>query len=318
MDLKYCITQPELAHALGLRNQAISIQANKLSLDGFKVGNRTAYSPDSVRNILESRGFKYPKQTISFQMLKGGSTKTSSAFNLAIRLNQYGARVLIIDSDSQGNMTSALGHEITGDDMVLFHLLSGAEPISAAIKPINEGLDLIPSDFDNSGIDLFLQSNRANLKKFIKGIISPVIDKYDFIIFDCNPALSSLNISIALASDLVIVPINPDPFSKMGLERVVEEFERMGRDYDCRIDYKLLYTLHDAREAASRKYLIDFGSRYEEKMFSTIIKKNTDVKTAIDRKRPIFDFQKAPARPDFDAFALEVLGLSGEKVNGNA
>ena len=318
MELRYCITQPELAQALGLRNQAISIQASKLSLESFKVGNRTAYSPTTVRNILESRGFKYPKQIISFQMLKGGSTKTSSAFNLAVRLNQYGARVLIIDSDSQGNMTSALGHEITGEDVVLFHLVSGNASISEAVKSMNDGLDLVPSDYDNSGIDLFLQSNRANLKKFVKGIVNPVLDKYDFIIFDCNPALSSLNISIALASDLVIIPINPDPFSKMGLEKVLEEFERIGKDYDCSINYKLLFTLHDAREAASRKYLIEFGSKYEDKMFSTIIKKNTDVKTAIAMKRPIFDFQKAPARPDFDSFALEILGLLEEKGPGNA
>jgi chromosome partitioning protein len=309
MELTYFITQPELARALGLRNQAISLQASKLALDGFKVGNRMGFSPFVARRLLEDRGFVYPKQTISFQMLKGGSTKTSCAFNLAIRLNQYGAKVLVIDSDSQGNLTSALGHQITGEDAVLFHLASGQSSLKEAIKPINEGLDLVPSDFDNSGIDLFLQTNRTNLKKFIRGLISSVADKYDFIIFDCNPALSSLNISIALASDLVIIPINPDPFSKMGLEKVIEEFERMGKDYDQTINYKLLFTLHDAREAASRRYLIDFGSRFEEKMFSTIIKRNTDVKTAIDLKRPIFDFKKAPARPDFDSLALEVLGF---------
>jgi chromosome partitioning protein len=305
----YFITQPDLAAALGIRNQAISMKAGKLSLDGFRVGNRTAYSPSAVRKFLEDRDFKYPNQVISFQMLKGGSTKTSSSFNLAVRLNQYGARVLVIDSDSQGNLTSALGHQITGEDIVLYHVLSGNASLEDATKPVNEGLDLIPSDFDNSGIDLFLQSNRVNLKKFVRGIISPALQKYDFVIFDCNPALSSLNISIALASDLVVIPVNPDPFSKMGLEKVIEEFERMGKDYDQTIAFKLLYTLHDAREAASRKYLIEFGSRFEDKMFSTIIKRNTDVKTAIENKRPIFDFPKAPARADFDAFALEVLGL---------
>lgn len=318
MDFKYVLTQPELAKALGLRNQSISVQAGKLSVEGMKVGNRTAYSPTAVRNILESRGFKYPKQVLSFQMLKGGSTKTSSAFNLAVRLNQYGARVLVIDADAQGNMTSALGYQITGEDVVLYNLVTGQADIESAIKPINESLDLIPSDFDNSAIDLYLQTNRSNVKKFIRGLINPILDRYDFVIFDCNPALSGLNISIALASDMVIVPVNPDPFSKMGLEKVIQEFDRMGTDYDQVIDYRLLFTLHDAREAASRKYLIEFGSKYEDRMFGTIIKRNADVKTAIDQKKAIFDFKKASSRPDFDAFALEVLGFQNEVGIGNA
>jgi chromosome partitioning protein len=319
MNPTYFITQPELARALGIRNQAIAMKAGRLALDGFRIGNRTAYSPSAVRRFFEDRGFIYPKQVISFQMLKGGSTKTSSAFNLAIRLNQYGAHVLVIDSDSQANLTSALGHQITGEDIVLFHVLTGEASLQEAIKPVNEGLDLIPSDYDNSGIDLFLQSHRANLKKFMREKLSPALQKYDFVIFDCNPALSSLNISIALASDTVIIPVNPDPFSRMGLEKVLEEFERTGKDYDQPINFKLLYTLHDAREAASRKYLIEFGGRFEERMFSTIIKRNTDVKTAIEKKRPIFDFRKAPARADFDSFALEVLGLFKPKTEpGNA
>ena len=151
----YFITQPDLAAALGIRNQAIAMKAGRLLLEGFRVGNRTAYSPSAVRKFLEDRNFRYPNQVLSFQMLKGGSTKTSSAFNLAVRLNQYGARVLVIDSDSQGNLTSALGHQITGEDIVLYHVLSGNASLEEATRQVNEGLDLIPSDFDNSGIDSF-------------------------------------------------------------------------------------------------------------------------------------------------------------------
>jgi chromosome partitioning protein len=307
MEVKYLITQPELAKLIGVKNQSIAMQATKLGLTSGTIGNRTAYSPTAVRSLIEQRGFKYPHQIISFQMLKGGSSKTSSAFNLAVRLNQYGARVLVIDADAQSNISSALGHEITGQEIVLFHLLKGEAEIREAIVPVNQGLDLIASNFDNSAIDLVLQSQRSNLKKMIVELVEPIFSDYDFIIFDCNPALSALNISIALASDLVIVPVNPDPFSKSGLDKVLEEFQRMGSQYDKNINYKLLFTLHDAREATSRKYLIEYGSKYEEKMFACIIRRNSDVKTSIDQKRSIFDFKKAAARPDFDAFALEVL-----------
>lgn len=319
MEVKYLITQPELAKVVGVRNQSIAMQATKLGVKSATMGNRTAYPPSAVRTLVEQRGFKYPHQLISFQMLKGGSSKTSSAFNLAVRLNQYGARVLVIDADAQSNMSSALGHEVTGQEIVLFHLLKHEAKISEAIQPVSEGLDLVASNFDNSAIDLVLQSQRSNLKKMIKDLIEPVFNNYDFIIFDCNPALSALNISIALASDLVIVPVNPDPFSKAGLEKVIEEFRRMGLQYDTEIYYRLLFTLHDGREATSRKYLIEYGSKYEDKMFASIIKRNADVKTSIDQKRSIFDFKKAAARPDFDAFALEVLDWPLTSVGaGNA
>jgi chromosome partitioning protein len=307
MEAKYIITQPEIAKLIGVKNQAIAMQATKLGVASTAIGNRTAYPPSAVRSLVEQRGFKYPHQVISFQMLKGGSSKTSSAFNLAVRLNQYGARVLVIDADAQSNISSALGHEITGQEIVLFHLLKREAHISEALVPVSQGLDLIASNFDNSAIDLVLQSQRSNLKKMIGELLEPIFDNYDFIIFDCNPALSALNISIALASDLVIVPVNPDPFSKSGLDKVLEEFQRMGSQYDKEINYKLLFTLHDAREATSRKYLIEYGSKYEDKMFACIIKRNADVKTSIDQKRCIFDLKKAASRPDFDAFALEVL-----------
>lgn len=319
MEIKYKITQPELAKTIGVKNQSITLQASKLGITPLSGGYRTAFTPMAARALFEQRGFKYPHQVISFQMLKGGSSKTSSAFNLAVRLNQYGARVLVIDADAQGNISSALGHEISGQEIVLYHLLKGEAEIQDAMVYINEGLDLIASNFDNSAIDLLLQSQRTNPKKLITELLAPVFDQYDFVIFDCNPALSHLNISIALASDLVIIPVNPDPFSKSGLEKVLEEFQRMSTQYDKEIDYKLLFTLHDAREATSRKYLIEYGSKYEEKMFGSIIKRNADVKTAIDQKKSIFDFKKASARPDFDAFAIEVLDwpVASETV-GNA
>ncbi len=307
-SVKYYITQPELAKWAGIKSQSIAQQATKLGLKSVTIGNRTAFPPTEVRKLVEQRGFTYPHQLISFQMLKGGSTKSSSSFNLAVRLNQYGAKVLVIDADAQSNISSALGHEITGEETVLYHLLKGEAEIQDSIIPVSQGLDLIPSNFDNSAIDLLLQTQRTNLKKAISDLVKPVFSSYDFVILDCNPALSGLNISIALASDLVIVPVNPDPFSRSGLDKVLEEFTRMGKQYDREINYKLLFTLYDAREATSRKYLIEYGSKFEDKMFSSIIKRNADVKTSIDQKRCIFDFKKAAALPDFDAFALEVLG----------
>lgn len=317
---KYLISQPEIAKAVGVKPQAIAMQASRLGISGTTAGNRTNFSPFAVRSIMEGRGFKYPKLVLSFQMLKGGSTKTSSAFNLAVRLNQYGARVLVIDADPQGNMTRALNQEHLESPIVLAHILNEENTIQEAIIPVNESLDLVPSSYDNSMIDLVMSRANANLKKVIADIIAPLRAKYDFIIFDCNPALSAFNISIALASDQVVIPVNPDPFSKQGLEMVIKEFQRLGKSYEKDIDYRLLFTLYDGREPKiSQKYMFEYGSQYEERMFTTFIKRSVDVKTAVDQHKTIFDFKTASARADFDAFALEVLQFNVKEAEiGNA
>lgn len=257
---------------------------------------------------MEKRGVQYDKKVIAFQMLKGGSTKTSDAFNLAIRLNQYGARVLCLDLDMQGNLTDAFNVEAEGRGL-FYHVLNKEATFEEIIVPLSEGLDLVPSDFDNSGIDFLINMKQLNVQRLVSQHLEQVKHLYDFIIIDCNPSLSSLNVGAALSSDQVIIPVNPDKFSRKGLRRTIAELNRLQEEYKKKIDYKLLFTLFDAREASSSKYLIEYGSEYKDRLFSTVIRRNTDVKSSIDRKQNIFDIKNAPAREDFDLFAREILGI---------
>lgn len=305
---KYYITQNELASLFDITPQAAATHIKKESIQTFKTGNKTSLSSNSTRQFMESRGYSYKSQVLAFQMLKGGSTKTSSAYNLAVRLNNYGARVLVIDLDMQGNMTDAFGVEIT-DESVFYHIATNEASIEETIIPISDGLDLIPSDFENSVIENLIVNSRKNLQTFIKNEIDKVRDNYDYIIIDCNPALSALNISIALACDTLLIPVNPDKFSEKGLKVVLSEIERIAEDYKKKIKFKLLFTLYDGREAISQKYLIKYGSEYEDHLISSLIRRNADVKNAIDQKKSIFDFKRAPAREDFDLFAQEILGI---------
>ena len=124
---KFFITQNEIADIFSVSPQAISIAAKQKNLEPFKDGNKSAFKPSDTRKLFESRGFHYPSRTIALQMLKGGSTKTSSGFNLGVRLNQYGARVLFFDLDPQGNLTDSCGIDII-DQPVLYHVVNGECP----------------------------------------------------------------------------------------------------------------------------------------------------------------------------------------------
>ncbi len=308
---KFFITQNELAELFKISPQAAHMWMKYNQIESFKFKNKTALIPSETRKFMSKKGFNYPHLILAFQMLKGGSTKTSCAFNLAVRLNQYGARVLCVDADMQGNLTDSFGIDIDDDDSIplLIDVVRKQASINEAIININEGLDIIPSDFENSSLELEINSLHPNLKTFISKILEPVKNNYDFIIIDCNPSLSALNISIALSADKLIIPVNPDKFSRKGLKKSIKEIQRWEESYGSKFDYQLLFTLYDAREASSQRYLIEYGNLHHNKLISTVIRRNADVKNAIDRKLSIFDFKKAPAREDFDLLALEMLGL---------
>lgn len=313
------LTQNELADLFGVTPQSISMFAQRNEIRSFRVGKQSAFSPENVRRITQARGLTYFHKVLAFQMLKGGSTKTSSAFNLAVRLNQYGAKVLCVDLDMQGNLTDSFGVDIEGQP-VFYHLVAGEANLTELIMDLGNGMHLIPSDFDNSVLEFFMQKERKNPLSFVRDALAPVIDRYDFVVIDCNPALSGLNTSIAMAADQVIIPVNPDRYSAKGLKKTIDELTRMSKEYRQKIDYRLLYTLYDGREASSQRYLIQYGSEYKERLMSTVIKRNADVKNAIDQKKSIFDFPRAAAREDFDLVTRELLGWRdiAPKGAGNA
>lgn len=301
--VEYRLAQREISAILGITPHAVSLGASKLGLAPIRVRAQAFYGSEAVRKIMTSRGLGYPKAMLAFQMLKGGSTKTSCAFNLAVRLNQYGARILAVDLDMQGNLSTAFGYQ--GDGPVFYHVARNECSIEETIVPVSENLDLVPSTFDNSLLDFHISSQRCDIRSFIGNNLDPLREHYDLILIDCNPSLSSLNMSIAFAVDKLIIPVNPDRFSQDALRKTLGELERMTAEFKGSppIRYNLLFTLYDAREGSSARYLIEYGGAHGDHLIENTVRRNADVKNALDVQKSIFDFRKAPARDDFDLLA---------------
>ena len=128
---------------------------------------RKQIPPLGVRKFLLNKGFIYPQQNISFQIVKGGVGKTSLSYSLAIRATHYGAKVLLIDLDQQGNLTRSLVLD-TKDNKVFLDIVRDNFPIENTIIQINENLDLLPSNLNNSRLDLELSQSNPNLRDMIK------------------------------------------------------------------------------------------------------------------------------------------------------
>lgn len=281
-----------------------------------KRGISKAVRSQDVRKIFEARGFQYPEsaRVISFMMCKGGVGKTTSSYYLAQRLSAYGCRVLAIDGDSQGNMTSAfnldqLGFEVDAETPILVDVLTNQCSIHDAIIAVTQTLHLIPSNPLNANLEGKIREYHKNPSIPIKRVLTPLLSQYDYILIDCAPALNLTNTAIICASDLVILPVAPDKFSQLGLDQTLQEIQQIEQDFSLQIDKRIIFTKFDAREFTSLKYLTEIAEKHKNRRFETAIRTCADVKNAITRKEDLFSLKKSNAKEDYDSFAQELMGI---------
>ena len=319
----YTISSPDLREALQIapaiqRDLYQRFDAKVATRDGkpSRTGITSWVGGEYVRPILQFRGFSYPKkpQVCSFLMCKGGVGKTTSTFFLAQRLSAYGARVLVIDSDPQGNLSSAfkletMKHPLTKGTPVLVDVVRGKCSLEDTIIEVTPSLHLVPSTPLNSILEGRLREQFKNPSVAFSEMIEDVKKSYDYVLFDCAPALGLVNTAIVCASDLIVLPAAPDPFSEMGLEQTMREIEQVEKAFRIKVQKKVLLTKFDQRERSSLKYLANILQNCNENRFSTVIRVSSDVKNVIISNADLFALPKSSARKDYDQFTREFLGL---------
>lgn len=147
---------------------------------------------------------------------KGGVGKTTTAINLSACLAEKGQKVLAVDIDPQGNMTSGLGLEKEAVDKTIYDLMIGEATIEDVIyKEVIENLDILPTDINLSGAEIELIGT-DNKEFIIRNEVHKVKEEYDFIIIDCPPSLSVLTINAMTTADTVLVPIQCEYYALEG------------------------------------------------------------------------------------------------------
>ncbi len=319
VNIKNYLTQNDLASCIGITTQTLGKQLRDLNIPTIKFGRTALVHHRAVRCILEARGFKFPNKVVAVQMLKGGSGKTSSTYNLAVRAHQYGFRVLLIDLDMQGNLTGTFGIDGVKREALISYIRDQKD-FSSLIVKVEEDLELLPSNYENSSIDIEIFSKRIEYGTLLSKPISEIRKNYDLILMDCNPSLSTLNVAAALASDTVLVPINPDTYSMEGLIKTTSEIARISEGRSKAPDLKIFYTLFDKREASSRSFLVEYASSYKDQLMETVVHRSADVRTGTITNKSVFEVPRAfVAQSDFDSLTRELVGLMdhfGEHSNG--
>lgn len=301
---EFCITLSDLASFM-------EIPPNEVKAKAEAVLNKKIRSPwllpEEVRQLLLAEGYRYPQKVISVQMLKGGVAKTTSVLNMGLRAAMYGARVLFIDLDQQANLSFSLGVE---DETlpVWLDIVEKKKSIEECVRFIEPHVDLIPSSLNNSVLDRVLLNSNRNWALAVKGPLEKIKHRYDLILIDTAPALSATNTAVTVASDEVILPVNPDKFAFLGLQKNLSELEDIRADFGLGFSKKVLFTKFDGRENFSHELLQKCMESFEDSLMKGYIRTSSEVKNTVRTGKSLFA-GKSPVKADYDFVTREMLGF---------
>ena len=245
---------------------------------------------------------------------KGGVGKTTTSINLSSCLAALGKKVLSIDMDPQGNMTSGLGIDKNGVKYTIYDLILGEVGIEEVIcKDAIENLDVLPSNVDLSAAEIELIG--VEEKEFIvHKEVEKVRDNYDFIIIDCPPSLNTLTINAMTTADSVLVPIQCEYYALEGLSQLIHTIDLVKARLNPELYIEgVVFTMYDARTNLSLQVVENVKDNLQQTIYKTIIPRNIRLAEAPSHGLPInlYDPKSAGAE-SYMLLAEEVINKGEE------
>lgn len=246
-------------------------------------------------------------KTFVFVNQKGGVGKTTSAINIGAYLALAGKKTLLVDFDSQGNMTSGVG--VDREKPTIYDILAGSAKISEVIRSsVIPGLSVIPASIDLSGaaIELVDQEKR---EFYLKNALLPIKDNYDYILVDCPPSLGILTLNGLVAADAVLIPLQCEYFALEGLTLLLQTVKRVQKTLNPSLEIGgIFFTMYDSRTRLAQDVVQQVTSYFKDRVFRTIIPRNVRLSEAPSHGLPIckYDALCVGAR-SYEKLAKEVL-----------
>jgi chromosome partitioning protein len=254
------------------------------------------------------------RRVITFSHIKGGVAKTTLCINVSAGLARMGYRVLVIDMDPQSSLTDVYLDPDGRLDRSIYDVLYEKEntdgkemPISEAIYPVKDNLDIVPANLDLVRLEHLLLTEvdgRDRLRRALRGV------DYDFVIIDTSPSVGILTSNAMIAATDLIVPVQASYFALKGIANIMETYttikERVNEDLRL---LGIVVTMVDRRKRHPLEVFEDLSEIFpEELIFNTFIRELAKIEASPAYHQDIFSFApNSPGADDFDGFIGEIL-----------
>jgi chromosome partitioning protein len=212
----------------------------------------------------------------AFANQKGGVGKTTTAINLGAYVAGAGRKVLVVDSDPQGNATTSTGYDPRRLEMSLYDVLIDRQPAQVAIVPTERpNLDLLPGNVDLAGAEVEMVGLMAR-ETLLTRALTPLREQYDYIFIDSPPSLGLLTVNgLTAATHGVIVPVQCEYLALEGLSFLLDTIRKVREALNPALELVgVVLTMYDARTNLSQQVVEEIIQHFPEQVFKTPIPRN--------------------------------------------
>lgn len=302
------MTVIDAARILGKSQAAIYAELKSRELEMGTSDNIVYFGHQTAKELFS---FSFKPTAVVFQILKGGTGKTSLAFEFAVRASLYGAKVLCIDLDQQGNLTQAFNQDAETVPVMVDSLSEGYSLLDSFL-PVSEGLDLIPSRIENAMLDEVIRGKPFALEKVYRDPIQILKKSYDLIVVDCPPSLGQSVAAAALAADLLIAPVTPEKFALSGLQATCQSIEELKVEFGIDIPLNIVFNkfMPEVPQCVEILNSLNQEPYYQTKLLNAMIRLSQDFPSTSIQNQSLFEsvFTNS-AKEDIDALTRCILGL---------